>query len=97
MFCDAAGKGYQRSGNACVVVHLPAHATLDYYGHAWECQRGYTRVRDACEKMTALPETAMYGSSAVQEPRVIPQQQNDANGPVEYARAMLHFDCVSPG
>jgi hypothetical protein len=89
--------GYQRSGNACVAVHMPAHATLDYFGHAWECESGYRRVGDACEKMTALPETAMDGSSAVRESRVNPPQQNDAKEEIRQIQERLKQAGFDPG
>jgi hypothetical protein len=90
-------RGYQRVGNQCVVVHMPANATLDYTGHAWECKRGYRRVGDTCEKMTALPKTAMYGSSAVQESRVNPQQQNDAKEAIRHIQEQLKQAGFDPG
>jgi hypothetical protein len=89
--------GYQPAGNACVVVHMPAHATLDYFGHAWECEPGYRRVGDACEKMTALPETAMDGSSAVRESRVNPPQQHDAKAEIRQIQERLQQAGFDPG
>jgi hypothetical protein len=89
--------GYRRAGTECVVVPLPANATIDYTGHAWECKYGYRRVGDTCEKKTALPETAMYGSSAVQEAQVNPPQPNDATEGIRHIQAQLKKAGFDPG
>jgi hypothetical protein len=89
--------GYQRAGNECLVLHMPANAAIDYTGHAWECQQGYRRVGDACENMTALPKTAMYSSSAVQESRVNPPQQNDAKEAIRHIQEQLQQAGFDPG
>jgi hypothetical protein len=93
----ACQQGYQRAGNQCVVVRMPANAAIDYTGHAWECQQGYRRVGDACENMTALPKTAMYSSSAVQESRVNPPQQNDAKEAIRHIQEQLQQAGFDPG
>jgi hypothetical protein len=90
-------RGYQRVGNECLVLNMPANAAIDYTGHAWECQQGYRRVGDACENMTALPKTAMYSSSAVQESRVNPPQQNDAKEAIRHIQEQLQQAGFDPG
>jgi uncharacterized protein YceK len=39
------------------VVDVPANATLDYTGHAWECKRGYRRSGKTC-RVIDLPANA---------------------------------------
>jgi len=76
---------------------LPANASIDYTGQAWECKRGYKRMGDACEKMTASPKTAWYVSSAVQESRVNPPQQNDSKGEIQQIQEQLKKAGFDPG
>jgi hypothetical protein len=89
--------GYQRSGNACAVVNMPVNATLDYDGHAWECDRDYRRVGDVCIKITALPKTAMYDASAVQESSVNQRQQSDAKKEIRQVQEQLKEAGFDPG
>ncbi len=88
---------YQRSGNQCIVVDMPANAILDYSGHAWECEESYRRVGDICKKRPPLPKTAMYGSSAFQEPRVNPPQQHNDTQKIQHIQEQLKRAGFDPG
>jgi peptidoglycan hydrolase-like protein with peptidoglycan-binding domain len=52
---------------------------------------------DACEKMTAPPKTALYVSSAAQESRVNPPQQNDSKEEIQQIQEQLKKAGFDPG
>ena len=45
---DVSNKSKNMSPSTSPTVDVPANATLDFDGHAWECKRGYQRSDNAC-------------------------------------------------
>lgn len=56
-------RGYRRSGNDCIPVHIPLNAGLDVYGHGWTCNRGYRQSGNECLSVLipANAELDVYG------------------------------------
>ena len=55
---DVSNKSKKMSPSTSPTVDVPANATLDYDGHAWECKRDHRRTGSSCEKITALRKNA---------------------------------------
>jgi hypothetical protein len=53
----ASNKSHKMSPSSPSSVDVPANATLDYTGQAWECKHGYQRSGDQCAAV-ALPANA---------------------------------------
>ena len=47
--------GYQRSGEACVQVRVPANAHLNAFGNDWECNQGYMKRAAECAPVNVPP------------------------------------------
>ena len=48
--------GYQRSGEACVKVRVPANARLNAFGNDWECNQGYMKRAAECVPVNIPPD-----------------------------------------
>jgi hypothetical protein len=50
-------RGFYRSNGRCLVVAVPANASLNYYGDGWKCNRGFYRSNGRC-LVVAVPANA---------------------------------------
>src|SRR5262249_25674050 len=44
----ACKRGFNRAGEACIPVGIPANAELDYTGHSWACKHGFNLTGGTC-------------------------------------------------
>ena len=56
---NECGRGfYRRGGSMCVPLVVPANAHVDSSGHDWECDRGYRKKLNTCERVKVPPAAA---------------------------------------
>src|SRR5262249_36876996 len=53
--------GYKRSGDFCVTLTAPAHATLESGGR-WECDWGFRKVGSRCDEINPPPHAYIDAS-----------------------------------
>jgi hypothetical protein len=70
-------RGYQRRGGSmCVPLVVPANAHVDSSGHDWECDRGYRKKLNTCERVkvptAATQDDSPQGKSKITQFRTSP-------------------------
>ncbi len=74
---NECGRGfYRRGGSMCVPLVVPANAHVDSSGHDWECDRGYRKKLNTCERVrvpaTAAQDDSPQGKSKLTQFRTSP-------------------------